>query len=530
MLLANYLLTPPQLIQLFDVEFVVENPVENFFLEVEGDYATADVRDWSEPIRLMGANQTIRVTNGEDYMDLEIVPDLHESTVVTVEIPPLPVIRTLPRGSLFMQPGDSALISASVVDVDDQVVDIPIRWSMIQGEGTIEPEEGNEVTFTALSGGVHVLRGTAQFSTTDIVIHVPYDVAGRVVDIQGRGVEDVDVVFHNLLTSVQTDAEGYWEKTHVIGEVRASALKEGWLFGRGYLVLDRPDDELEFRQVDIGDRVEYDILGMRVAMRLAPGLSFPMGVQNVATGEVENDFWIAETPVTYELWYSVRKWALENGYTFANVGREGSSGANGAPPTSRRYEPVTRISWRDAVVWANALSEYQGFQPVYVNRGQVLRDALDAEAVDNVVALDTDGFRLPTSEEWELAARYQGSDPWAGALEFPRDSGHFWTPGHYASGASGHHEDVMATRAVAWFIENSGEKTQPVARKEPNQLGLYDMSGNVLEWCFTADEASRIRRGGAWLYNSSYLQVGISNSYDPSGVYNHLGFRLVRTP
>lgn len=248
--------------------------------------------------------------------------------------------------------------------------------------------------------------------------------------------------------------------------------------------------------------------------------------EHQADGEatVFDNFWIMETPVTYELWYAVRQWALQNDYTFANAGREGSHGDTGQAPTSKRNEPVTRISWRDSIVWTNALSEMLGRNPVYTYEWDVIRDSTDASACDNAVQENTNGFRLPTSNEWELAARYKGDDSSHGAIA---RSGLYWTPGSYASGAKASYEDATATAKVAWYNVPS---TQTVGSKEPNALGLFDMSGNVWEWTFTRDGSHREVRGGSWSAALRFvLQVGRPSQGDPGTVYDGVGFRPVRT-
>jgi formylglycine-generating enzyme required for sulfatase activity len=78
-------------------------------------------------------------------------------------------------------------------------------------------------------------------------------------------------------------------------------------------------------------------------------------------------FKIAQYQVTYELWHKVKQWAEDNGYTFANDGQEGHDGTEGDQPTDAEHEPVTNISWRDAIVWCNAYSEMAGLTPgIYV--------------------------------------------------------------------------------------------------------------------------------------------------------------------
>ncbi len=261
----------------------------------------------------------------------------------------------------------------------------------------------------------------------------------------------------------------------------------------------------------------HNVGDVTFAMRLAPAATFPLDAVNGPRDvTVANDFWIAQTEVTYELWDTVRRWARRNGYKFANAGREGSHGQTGRVPTERRNEPVTMINWRDAIVWCNALSEMLGYDPVYTYRARVIKDATDWVWI--AFQQDRNGFRLPTENEWLLAAKYR--------------DGNSWTPAGYASGATADLSDTAATQEVAWYTQNSEGKTQDVGQKRANQLGLYDMSGNVWEWCFTApgDGSERIASGGSWIDEAYYLTVGgiVIFSFSPTRVTNTRGFRLAR--
>ncbi len=268
----------------------------------------------------------------------------------------------------------------------------------------------------------------------------------------------------------------------------------------------------------------HTVNGVGFDMGLAPAATFPTGENDAGEATVHRAFYIGETPVTYELWYTVRQWALQNGYTFANAGREGSDGSTGQEPTARREEPVTMVNWRDSIVWANALSELLDYDPVYIYGGEVIRDSNDVTACNNAIQENADGFRLPTSPEWELAARYKGDDSTSGAIA--RD-GLYWTPGNYASGATANYQDATATHAVAWYDEDS---TKDVGLKAANALGLFDMSGNVWEWTFTADGSDRVVRGGAWDAALRFvLQVGRPREVAPGTAYESVGIRLVRT-
>jgi len=292
-----------------------------------------------------------------------------------------------------------------------------------------------------------------------------------------------------------------------------------------------------------GEQTSHIVNGINFNMRFAPASAFPTGRDDSGSATVDHNFLIAETQVTYELWYEVRMWAEENGYTFANKGREGSHGDTGQVPSGRKNEPVTEINWYDSIVWCNAISEMLGYDPVYTIDGEVLRDSeelTDQDPHEDVVAEDRNGFRLPTSMEWELAARYRGSDSSHGAIEHPGESGKYWTPGYYVSGAKDNAEEAI--KAAAWYRENSdidgsGRKTQDVGQKpeEGNGLGVFDMSGNVFEWCFCVHwwfESSRVVRGGCWHSSpcgKGFVLVGVDDYALPSLIRDNNGVRLVRT-
>lgn len=261
-------------------------------------------------------------------------------------------------------------------------------------------------------------------------------------------------------------------------------------------------------------------------IRKVPAATFPMGVHDEKTATVESPFWIAETEVTYALWYTVRQWALHNGYVFVHAGREGSLGTCGQAPTRNSDHPVTMVSFRDGLVWTNALSEMLGYEPVYTHEGSVIRNATDYTACNQAVQEHANGFRLPTTQEWELAARYRGSDDSHGAI-FKDDL--YWTPGSYASGATEDVQNAAATQQVGWYDANSRGSAKKVGTRQANDLGLYDMSGNVWEWCFTPGAHFQIARGGGWNINHFYLRVGSEVGFNAGGVGNHLGFRLAKT-
>lgn len=232
-----------------------------------------------------------------------------------------------------------------------------------------------------------------------------------------------------------------------------------------------------------------------------------------------SSFYMGRYEVTYELWHEVLSWAKGKGYNIINEGKEGVKGIIGAEPVSK-IEPVTNINWYDAVVWCNAYSEMEILTPVYKISGTAIKDSTPNENI--TCDWNAGGYRLPTEGEWYAAALANGA--------YNRVSG---------SGETDNAGDY------GWYKENSSGNTSIAGAKKPNSYGLYDMSGNVSEWCwdwfgeypnesitnYKGLESGnyKVRKGGSWNTSVSYLYPGLSDVSSPNYRSSEIGFRVAKT-
>jgi formylglycine-generating enzyme len=225
------------------------------------------------------------------------------------------------------------------------------------------------------------------------------------------------------------------------------------------------------------------------------------------------EFQMSETEVVFGEWKAVREWAVGSGYDFDNEGSAES-----------QEHPVVHVNWYDAVKWCNAKSEKMGLAPCYYssalrNKREVYKRG-QKDLAPSMVDWDATGYRLPTEAEWEKAARGgKSKQRYPASNEIKREEANFGS---------------KSARSVGGFA--------------PNGYGLFDMAGNVWEWCWDWHEGDaqftnggkdqdprgplagvrRVVRGGGWDDGAGYCCVSFHNSSWPDYISDARGFRVVR--
>ena len=256
-----------------------------------------------------------------------------------------------------------------------------------------------------------------------------------------------------------------------------------------------------------------EMFSVTSVMVLVKGSTFQMGDEH---GDLEDECRPVHTvKLTYD--YYIGKYEV----TFNEYDAYCEYTGKSKPSDSgwgRGNRHVIFVSWKDAIGYCNWLSEQEGLAKAYDSNGNLI----DKYGKPTTDITKVEGYRLPTEAEWEYAAR----------------GGHKSTSDYKYAGSN-------SIDTVAWYNHNSNGKNHEVGQKAPNELGIFDMSGNVHEWChdwygsYSSNTQTNptgpnsasysVSRGGCRYDNAVYSRVAYRYYGDPGGSFSNIGLRIART-
>jgi len=272
-------------------------------------------------------------------------------------------------------------------------------------------------------------------------------------------------------------------------------------------------------------------------MALIPAGAFTLGdtldgvTDAVPTNVTGSAFYMDTNEVQFSLWQSVHAYATNQGYGFDNAGA--GKGPN---------HPVQSVNWYDCVKWSNARSQQAGLTPVYYTDAGLTQVYTNGQLLNPHVKWAANGYRLPTEAEWEKSAR--------GGL-----SGQRFPWGLTISESQANYDGCISCFGFTYDLGPNGSNaigligglpyTSPGGAFLANGYGLYDMAGNVVEWCWDwygtpygqptstnptgpATGSVRVLRGGDWFDFAYFARCASRQVYNPLNAVNFVGFRCVR--
>ena len=403
---------------------------------------------------------------------------------------------------------------------------------------TAEPASYYAVTKWTITGGTIVSGGkswdkTASVSitgNTSVKVDFDYELKLKTLTIFGKDASsgsmsvkgEKEVTFSDVVAKFdygsQTDEQipvTVTNGTLKLGENTVSLSVEGYAGWSKDIKITKED-------------ITYDIEGIEFTMKGIAAVNDALLGDNIYSNNKPHTvslsaYLIGETEVTQELWEKV----MDKNPSFFK--------SNPASGESQGKRPVENINWYHAIAFCNKLSLKLGLDPCYTVKvggypvnfkaltfADIPAGSINADWDNAELDMNKNGFRLPTEAEWEWAAKGGKYYKWAGT------------------------DTETELTNYAWYSSNSGDKTHEVKKKAPNGYGLYDMSGNVVEWCwdwygtipaslgadYTGPDSGsrRVSRDGSWKGNAYNCPVVYRDFYSPDSRINRLGIRLACRP